>query len=80
MRGVESTQLPVWEGLQAFVLCLVSEFGDGATLLAANPDATTINIEDPGETSKHQPRPRGGSGRGEDEELLGNNDSDETEV
>ncbi|CAO2588375.1 Protein YIPF1, partial [Lemmus lemmus] len=65
---------------QAFVLCLVSEFGDGATLLAANPDATTVNIEDPDETSKLQPRPRGGSGREEDDELLGNNDSDETEL
>lgn len=62
------------------MLCLVSEFGDGATLLAANPDATTINIDDPDETSKPQPRPRGSSGREEDEELLGNNDSDETEV
>lgn len=61
------------------MLCLVSEFGDGATLLAANPDATTINIDDPEETSKPQPRPRGGSGREEDDELLGNG-SDETEV
>ncbi|EDL90435.1 Yip1 domain family, member 1, isoform CRA_c [Rattus norvegicus] len=56
------------------------EFGDGATLLAANPDATTINIEDPSVSFKHQPRPPGSLGREEDEELLGTNDSDETEV
>ncbi|EDL90436.1 Yip1 domain family, member 1, isoform CRA_d [Rattus norvegicus] len=56
------------------------EFGDGATLLAANPDATTINIEDPSVSFKHQPRPPGSLGREEDEELLGTNDSDETEA
>lgn len=56
------------------------EFGDGATLPATNPDATTIDIEDPGEISKRQSRPRGSPGREEDEELLGNNDSDETEL
>lgn len=56
------------------------EFGDGATLLAANPDATTINIEDPSVSFGHQPRPPGSVGREEDEELLGNNDSDETEL
>ncbi|XP_055484929.1 protein YIPF1 isoform X2 [Psammomys obesus] len=56
------------------------EFGDGAALLAADPDATTISIEDPGETSKHQPRAPGSSGREEDDELLGNNDSDETQL
>lgn len=71
---------PVWGGLQAFVLCFISEFGNGATLLATDPDATTISIEDPGETSKHQPRVPGSSGREEDDELLGNNDSDETQV
>ncbi|XP_030726061.1 protein YIPF1 [Globicephala melas] len=56
------------------------EFGDTATYLAANPDATTISIEDPGETPKHQPGPPGGSGREEDDELLGNDDSDKTEL
>lgn len=56
------------------------EFSDGATLLAANPDATTINIEDPSVSFKHQPRPPGSLGREEDEELLGTNDSDETEL
>lgn len=62
------------------MLCFISEFDDGATLLAANPDATTINIEDPSVSFKHQPRAPGSLGREEDEELLGNNDSDETEV
>ncbi|XP_059945808.1 protein YIPF1 isoform X1 [Mesoplodon densirostris] len=56
------------------------EFGDAATSLAANPDATTISIEDPGETPKHQPGAPGGSGREEDDELLGNDDSDKTEL
>ncbi|KAM5266335.1 protein YIPF1 isoform 3-T5 [Hipposideros larvatus] len=56
------------------------EFSDVATSLAANPDATTISIEDPGETPKHQPGPPRGSGREEDDELLGNDDSDKTEV
>lgn len=77
---VRSLQLPMWEGSQAFVLCFVPEFGDGATRLAANPDATTINIEDPSVSFGHQPRPPGSVGREEVEELLGNNDSDETEV
>ncbi|XP_011829276.1 PREDICTED: protein YIPF1 [Mandrillus leucophaeus] len=56
------------------------EFGIAATSLAANPDATTVNIEDPGETPKHQPGPPRGSGREEDDELLGNDDSDKTEL
>ncbi|XP_019521919.1 PREDICTED: protein YIPF1 isoform X1 [Hipposideros armiger] len=56
------------------------EFSDVATSLAANPDATTISIEDPGETPKHQPGPPRGSGREEDDELLGNDDSDKTEL
>ncbi|XP_014405251.1 PREDICTED: protein YIPF1 isoform X2 [Myotis brandtii] len=55
------------------------EFGDVATSLAANPDATTINIEGPGETPKRLGPPRG-SGREEDDELLGNDDSDKTEL
>lgn len=59
---------------------MISEFGDVVTSLAANPDATTISIEDPGEIPKHQPGPSRGSGREEDDELLGNDDSDKTEV
>lgn len=64
----------------AVVFQLISEFGDVVTPLAANPDATTINIEDPGEIPKHQPGLSRGSGREEDDELLGNDDSDKTEV
>lgn len=56
------------------------EFGNAATSLTANPDATTVNIEDPGETPKHQPGSPRGSGREEDDELLGNDDSDKTEL
>ncbi|XP_011368758.1 protein YIPF1 isoform X2 [Pteropus medius] len=56
------------------------EFGDVVTSLAANPDATTISIEDPGEIPKHQPGSSRGSGREEDDELLGNDDSDKTEL
>ncbi|ELK06176.1 Protein YIPF1 [Pteropus alecto] len=56
------------------------EFGDVVTSLAANPDATTISIDDPGEIPKHQPGSSRGSGREEDDELLGNDDSDKTEV
>lgn len=56
------------------------EFADSATSLAANPDATTISIEDTGETPKHQSGPSRGSGREEDDELLGNDDSDKTEL
>lgn len=56
------------------------EFGDTTTSLAANPDATTISIEDPGETPKHKPGPPRGLGREEDDELLGNDDSDKTEL
>jgi hypothetical protein len=51
---------------------LISEFGDTATPLTANSDTTTINIEDPGEIPKHQSGPPRGSGREEDDELLGN--------
>ncbi|EHB14558.1 Protein YIPF1 [Heterocephalus glaber] len=56
------------------------EFGDAPTSLATNPDATTISIETPGETPKHQPGPARGSGREETDELLGNDDSDKTEL
>uniref|UniRef100_A0A8B7UDV9 Protein YIPF1-like n=1 Tax=Castor canadensis TaxID=51338 RepID=A0A8B7UDV9_CASCN len=56
------------------------EFGDTATPLTANSDTTTINIEDPGEIPKHQSGPPRGSGREEDDELLGNDYSDKTEL
>ncbi|XP_036877754.1 protein YIPF1 isoform X1 [Manis javanica] len=56
------------------------EFGDTATSVAANPDATTISIEDAHETPKLHPGPPGGSRREEDDELLGNDDSDKTEL
>lgn len=67
------------KAFDTFVFYLISEFGDVATALAANPDATTINIEGPGESPK-RPGPPRGSGREEDDELLGNDDSDKTEV
>ena len=46
---------------------MFAEFDDAATLLAANPDATTIS-------RRQEP------GREEDDELLGTDDSDKTEV
>ncbi|XP_043819855.1 protein YIPF1 [Dromiciops gliroides] len=56
------------------------EFGDSANLLPAPQDDTVVTIEEP---SQKPPAPRGlprGSGREEDEELLGNSDSDKTEL
>lgn len=73
---MKSVAFPVWV---RSLLSLISEFGDVATSLAAHPDATTISIESPGETPKHQLGSPRGSGREEDDELLGN-DSDKTEV
>lgn len=58
---------------------MLSEFGDEATS-AANPGATTIHIEGPSESPTHQPGLPRGSGGEEDDELLGNDDSDKTEV
>ncbi|XP_054994765.1 protein YIPF1 isoform X1 [Sorex araneus] len=60
----------------------VSGFGDPAASLLANPDATTITIEDPGETPRHPPGPSRASRREEDDESLGNEtgDSDQTEL
>ncbi|XP_064445176.1 protein YIPF1 isoform X1 [Mirounga angustirostris] len=55
------------------------EFGDAATS-AANPDTTTIHIEGPSESPTHQPGLPRGSGGEEDDELLGNDDSDKTEL
>lgn len=53
----------------------VSGFGDPAASLVANPEATTISIGDPGETPKLQLGPSR-----EDDDLLGNDDSDKTEL
>lgn len=53
----------------------VSGFGDPAASLVANPESTTISIGDPGETSKLQLGPSR-----EDDDLLGNDDSDKTEL
>jgi len=55
------------------------EFGDAATS-AANPGTTTIHIEGPSESPTHQPGLPRGSGGEEDDELLGNDDSDKTEL
>lgn len=61
------------------MLWSVSEFAEPTASLVANPDDTTIII-DPGDTLKHQPGLARGPRREEDEELLGNEDSDKTEV
>lgn len=57
-----------------------AEFDDAANLLAANPDATTISIDEPVETPKNQHSRLPEPGREEDDELLGTDDSDKTEV
>lgn len=62
------------------MLWTVSEFAEPTASLVANPDDTTIIIDDPGDTLKHQPGLARGPRREEDEELLGNEDSDKTEV
>ncbi|XP_075038235.1 protein YIPF1 [Mixophyes fleayi] len=51
------------------------EFDDAANLLAANPDATTVSIGDTEDTGDSQRGRRSGD---EEEELLGNEDSDKT--
>uniref|UniRef100_A0A8C5IE66 Protein YIPF n=1 Tax=Junco hyemalis TaxID=40217 RepID=A0A8C5IE66_JUNHY len=56
------------------------EFDDAANLLAANPDATTISIDEPVEVPKNQHSHLQEPGREEDDELLGTDDSDKTEV
>ncbi|XP_046939914.1 protein YIPF1 isoform X2 [Lynx rufus] len=56
------------------------EFGNAAATAAENPGATTISIEGPGESPTHQAGLPRGSGGEEDDELLGNDDSDKTEV
>ncbi|XP_015283193.1 PREDICTED: protein YIPF1 [Gekko japonicus] len=57
-----------------------SEFDDAANLLAANPDAVTIRIDEHGEKPKKKHGHRQDSGREEDDELLGTDDSDKTEL
>lgn len=54
------------------------EFDDAAKLLAANPDATTVNIGDPDDSSGK--KKKGWQSREEEEDLLGNEDSDKTEL
>ncbi|XP_068262718.1 protein YIPF1 isoform X2 [Nyctibius grandis] len=56
------------------------EFDDAANLLAANPDATTISIDEPAEIPKNQRGRLQEPGREEDDELLGTDDSDKTEL
>ncbi|NWH74054.1 YIPF1 protein, partial [Piaya cayana] len=62
------------------VMYLLAEFDDAANLLAANPDATTISIDEPVEIPKNQHSRRQETGREEDDELLGTDDSDKTEL
>ncbi|KAG9466165.1 hypothetical protein GDO78_017106 [Eleutherodactylus coqui] len=56
---------------------LIAEFDDATNLLAANPDATTVSIGDPDETAgtPHRHRPTE-----EEDDLLGNEDSDKIEL
>ncbi|KAJ8406288.1 hypothetical protein AAFF_G00305190 [Aldrovandia affinis] len=56
------------------------EFDDAENLLAANRDATTISIGDPSSNPKKQRRVPGATPREEDDDLLGNDDSDKTEL
>ncbi|XP_038608398.1 protein YIPF1 [Tachyglossus aculeatus] len=59
------------------------ELDDAAHLLAGTPDATTISIDEPGPGGRRTQGRHGllrGSGREEDEELLGHDDSDQTEL
>ncbi|XP_078526542.1 protein YIPF1 [Lissotriton helveticus] len=56
------------------------EFDAAANLLAINPDATTISIDDPSEKPKSQRRVPRDTRRDEDDDLLGNDVSDKTEL
>ncbi|XP_066547773.1 protein YIPF1 [Amia ocellicauda] len=56
------------------------EFEDAENLLAANRDATTISIGDPNDKPRKQRRTVGTASREEDDDLLGNDDSDKTEL
>lgn len=53
------------------------EFDDATNLLAANPDATTVSIGDPDEAAGAQ---QGRKSREDEDDLLGNEDSDKTEL
>ncbi|XP_056388126.1 protein YIPF1 [Hyla sarda] len=53
------------------------EFDDATNLLAANPDATTVSIGDPDEPAGPQ---QGHRPKEEEDDLLGNEDSDKTEL
>uniref|UniRef100_W5M5M0 Protein YIPF n=1 Tax=Lepisosteus oculatus TaxID=7918 RepID=W5M5M0_LEPOC len=55
------------------------EFEDAENLLAANRDATTISIGDPNDKPSNQRRSAGKTPR-QEEDLLGNEDSDKTEL
>lgn len=66
--------------ITCLVMYLFAEFDDAANLLAANPDATTISIDEPIEIPKNQHGRLQEPGREEDDELLGTDDSDKTEV
>lgn len=66
--------------ITCLVMYLFAEFDDAANLLAANPDATTISIDEPIEIPKNQHGCLQEPGREEDDELLGTDDSDKTEV
>ncbi|NXJ88547.1 YIPF1 protein, partial [Corythaixoides concolor] len=66
--------------IASLVMYLFSEFDDAANLLAANPDATTISIDEPVEIPKNQHGRLQEPGREEDDELLGTDDSDKTEL
>ncbi|XP_073213751.1 protein YIPF1 isoform X3 [Lepidochelys kempii] len=61
-------------------LLAAEEFDDAANLLAGNPDATTISIDEPSENPKNQYGLLQDSRREEDDELLGTDDSDKTEL
>lgn len=54
------------------------EFDDAESLLAVNREATTISIEDPG-SIPHKPR-RVAREKEDDHSLIGDTDSDQTEV
>ncbi|XP_036410335.1 protein YIPF1 [Megalops cyprinoides] len=56
------------------------EFDDAENLLAANRDAVTVSIGDPSSNPQKQRRVTGATQRGEDDDLLGNDDSDKTEL
>ncbi|XP_038270588.1 protein YIPF1 isoform X4 [Dermochelys coriacea] len=61
-------------------LLAAEEFDDAANLLAGNPDATTISIDEPNENPKNRYGLLQDSRREEEDELLGTDDSDKTEL